>query len=113
MKVRIYLQNKKRFIYFFQKKSFFQGGTFKRCECESGLKPSLPDPATGIIKRCIGPNEAGVLSLISQALFGDDSSGNPVPLKINLKLTEKALLDTCQSTVSLRCFVLTRKIARI
>ena len=31
------------------------------------MKPSLPDPATGIIKRCIGPNEAGVLSLISQA----------------------------------------------
>ena len=27
----------------------------------------MPDPATGIIKRCIGPNEAGVLSLISQA----------------------------------------------
>ena len=91
----------------------FTLGTFKRCECESGLKPSLPDPATGIIKRCIGPNEAGVLSLISQALFGDDSSGNPIPLKINLKLTEKALLDTCQSTVSLHCFVLTRKITRI
>mgnify|MGYP001481236136 CR=1 FL=1 len=54
-------------VYTFFQKISFQGGTFKRCECESGLKPSLPDPATGIIKRCIGPNEAGVLSLISQA----------------------------------------------
>ena len=36
----------------------------------------------------------------SQALFGDDSSNSPIPLKVNLKLTEKALLDSCQSTMT-------------
>ena len=76
-----------------------EGGTFKRCECQEGLKPALPDPSTDVIKRCIGPNEEGVLSLISQALFGEEAS-NPVPLKVNLKLTEKAVLDSCKSTVS-------------
>ena len=75
-----------------------EGGAFKRCECAEGLKPALPDPNTGVIKRCIGPNEEGVLSLISQALFGEDAS-DPVPLKVNLKLTEKAILDTCSGTV--------------
>ena len=79
-----------------------EGGTFKRCECEDGLKPALPDPNTGVIKRCIGPNEEGVLSLISQAMFGDDTADETgVPsLKVNLKLTEKVLLETCQSLVS-------------
>lgn len=77
-----------------------EGGTFKRCECQDGLKPALPDPTTGITKRCIGPNEEGVLSLISMALFGEDGT-NPIPLKVNLKLTEKAILDSCKSTVSL------------
>ena len=76
-----------------------EGGTFKRCECQDDLKPALPDPSTGVVKRCIGPNEEGVLSLISQALFGEDSA-NSVPLKVNIKLTEKAILDACQSTVS-------------
>jgi hypothetical protein len=74
---------------------------FKRCECEDGLKPGFPDPKTGVIKRCIGPNEEGVLSLISQALFGQDADGSELPLKINLKLNEKAILDSCTSIVSI------------
>ena len=71
------------------------------------MKPALPDPTTGVVKRCIGPNEEGVLSLISQALFGEDQP-NSVPLKVNIKLTEKAILDACKSTVSLLvyyCFI--------
>ena len=76
-----------------------EGGTFKRCECENGLKPALPDPNLGIIKRCIGPNEEGVLSLISQALFGDDTTSDRLPDKVNFKLNEKALLDTCSRIV--------------
>ena len=76
-----------------------EGGTFKRCECQDDLKPALPDPTLGIIKRCIGPNDEGVLSLISQALFGDNSGPNKVPVKVSLKLNEKALLDSCSSSV--------------
>ena len=76
-----------------------EGGTFKRCECEDGLKPALPDPNLGIIKRCIGPHEEGVLSLISQALFGDDTTSDRLPDKVNFKLNEKALLDTCSRIV--------------
>lgn len=76
-----------------------EGGTFKRCECQNGLKPALPDPNTGIIKRCIGPNEEGVLSLISQALFGEDGS-DAIPIRVNIKLTEKAILDSCKGTMT-------------
>ena len=77
-----------------------EGGTFKRCECDNDLKPDLPDATLGIIKRCIGPGEEGVLSLISQALFGDDSNSDRIPVKVSLKLNEKALLDSCSSIVS-------------
>ena len=76
-----------------------EGGTFKRCECNQGLKPALPDPNSGIIRRCIGPNEEGVLSLISQALFGEDTSIDRLPIKVSLKLSEKAVLESCKSTV--------------
>lgn len=75
-------------------------GFYFRCECQDDLKPALPDPTTGVVKRCIGPNEEGVLSLISQALFGDNQPDS-IPLKVNIKLTEKAILDACKSTVSL------------
>ena len=75
-------------------------GSFKTCECDNELKPDLPDPTLGIIKRCIGPGEEGVLSLISQALFGDSNSDR-IPVKVGLKLNEKALLDSCSSTVSI------------
>ena len=78
---------------------------FSRCECQDDLKPALPDPTTGVVKRCIGPNEEGVLSLISQALFGDNQPDS-IPLKVNIKLTEKAILDACKSTVSLRKILL-------
>ena len=78
---------------------------FFRCECQDDLKPALPDPTTGVVKRCIGPNEEGVLSLISQALFGDNQPDS-IPLKVNIKLTEKAILDACKSTVSLRKILL-------
>ncbi len=77
-----------------------EGGQFKRCQCREGLKPQRPDPVLGVVRRCIGPNEQGVLSLISQALFGPQSTLTGYPLQVNLKLTEKAILESCNRIVS-------------
>ncbi len=76
------------------------GGRFKKCECRRGLKAQRPDPVLGVVRRCIGPQEEGVLSLISQALFGPEKPGDGAwPIKVNLRLTEKAILDSCSGTV--------------
>ena len=60
---------------------------FKRCTCIDGYNPVNAHPTTGIVEKCVKENSANeVLSVISQAIFGDSI----------VKLEEPSSLQTLQ-----------------